>query len=94
MDMDPLEEVRNSVSPKLKYAKFDNVNLSNNDLSVINLRHSEIIDSNLTNTSLKNSDLSFSKSASRFFILFFEVRARGWEWRQSAQLDELSRLEQ
>ena len=60
LDMEPLELVRNVVSAKLEYTKFDNVNLSGNDLSVISLRHSEIIDSNLTNTSFKNSDLSFS----------------------------------
>ena len=60
LDMEPLELVRNVVSAKLEYTKFDNVNLSGNDLSVISLRHSEIIDSNLTNMSFKNSDLSFS----------------------------------
>ena len=60
MDMDPLEEVRNSVSPKLKYTKFDNVNLSDSDLSILNLSHSQIMDSDLTNVSLKHSDLSFS----------------------------------
>jgi len=60
INVDPLDLVRNAVSPKLEYSKFDNVNLSSNDLSVINLRHSEIIDSNLTNVSFKNSDLSFS----------------------------------
>ena len=60
MDMDPLEEVRNLVSPKLKYTKFDNVNLSDSDLSILNLSHSQIMDSDLTNVSLKHSDLSFS----------------------------------
>ena len=60
INTDPLDLVRNTFSVKLEYSKFDNVNLSSNDLSVINLRHSEIIDSNLTNVSFKNSDLSFS----------------------------------
>jgi len=60
IDMDPLEEVRNSVSAKLKYTKFDNVNLSDSDLSILNLSHSQIMDSDLTNVSLKHSDLSFS----------------------------------
>ena len=60
IDIDPLEEVRNSVSPKLKYTKFDNVNLSDSDLSILNLSHSQIMDSDLTNVSLKHSDLSFS----------------------------------
>jgi len=60
IDMDPLEEVRKSVSPKLKYATFDSVNLSGSDLSILNLSHSQIMDSDLTNVSLKHSDLSFS----------------------------------
>ena len=60
IDMDPLEVVRKSVSPKLKYAKFDNVNLSDSDLSILDLSHSQIMDSDLTNVSLKHSDLSFS----------------------------------
>ena len=45
--MEPLDLVRNTVSSKLEYTKFDTVNLSGNDLSVISLSHSEIIDSNL-----------------------------------------------
>jgi len=57
---DPLDLVRNSISAKLEYAEFHKVNLSDSDLSVINLSHSQIIDSNLTNVSLKHSDLSFS----------------------------------
>jgi len=60
INTDPLDLVRNTVSVKLEYSKFDNVNLSDNDLSVINLRHSQIIDSDLTNASFKHSDLSFS----------------------------------
>ena len=48
------------ISVKFDYSKFYNVNLSNNDLGLISLRHSEVIDSDLTNTFLKNSDLSFS----------------------------------
>ena len=60
INTDPLDLVRNSISAKLEYAKFDNVNLSDSDLSVINLSHSQIIDSNLTNASFKHSDLSFS----------------------------------
>jgi uncharacterized protein YjbI with pentapeptide repeats len=60
INTDPLDLVRNTISAKLEYSKFDNVNLSNNDLTVINLRHSQIIDSNLANASFKHSDLSFS----------------------------------
>ena len=60
INTDPLDLVRNTVSVKLEYSKFDNVNLSDSDLSVINLSHSQIIDSNLTNVSFKHSDLSFS----------------------------------
>jgi uncharacterized protein YjbI with pentapeptide repeats len=59
-DMNALDLVRNVVSPKLEYSKFDNVNLTDNDLSIINLSHSQITDSDLTNVSFKNSDLSFS----------------------------------
>ena len=58
--LDPLDLVRNMLSTKLEYTTFDTVNLSNNDLSVINLRYSQIIDSNLTNASFMHSDLSFS----------------------------------
>ena len=58
--VDPLDLVRNTISPKLEYVTFDNVDLRDNDLSLINLKHSQITDSNLANTSLKNSDLSFS----------------------------------
>ena len=60
INVDPLDLVRNIISPKLEYSKFDNVNLRDNDLSVINLSHSHIIYSDLTNVSFKNSDLSFS----------------------------------
>ena len=60
VNTDPLDLVRNSISAKLEYSTFDNVNLSDSDLSVINLSHSQIIDSNLTNASFKHSDLSFS----------------------------------
>jgi uncharacterized protein YjbI with pentapeptide repeats len=58
--VDPLDLVRNTISSKLEYVTFDNVDLRDNDLSLINLKHSQITDSNLVNTSLKNSDLSFS----------------------------------
>ena len=58
--VDPLDLVRNTISSKLEYVTFDNVDLRDNDLSLINLNHSQITDSNLTNASLKNSDLSFS----------------------------------
>ena len=60
VDTDALELVRNFVSVKLEYSKFDNVNLRDNDLSVMSLRHSQITDSDLTNVYFKNSDLSFS----------------------------------
>jgi len=60
INTDSLDLVRNTISVKLEYSKFDNVNLTDNDLSVINLRHSQIIDSDLTNASFKYSDLSFS----------------------------------
>ena len=59
-DADALDIIRNFVSAKLEYSKFDNVNLRDNDLSLISLNHSQIIDSDLTNVSFKNSDLSFS----------------------------------
>jgi len=54
------DQYRELISAKLDHSKFFNVNLSNNDLGLISLRHSEIIDSDLTNVFLKNSDLSFS----------------------------------
>jgi len=53
-------QYRENISTKLDYSKFYNVNLSDNDLGFISLRHSEIIDSDLTNITFKNADLSFS----------------------------------
>ena len=60
VNTDVLDWNRNSVSVKLEYVKFDNVNLRDSNLSLIRLNHSQIIDSDLTNVSFKNSDLSFS----------------------------------
>jgi len=57
---DKYELIRNTVSTKLEYSTFDNVNLRDSNLGLLRLNHSQIIDSDLTNVSFKNSDLSFS----------------------------------
>ena len=53
VNIDVLDWNRNSVSVKLEYVKFDNVNLRDNNLSLIRLNHSQIMDSDLTNVSFK-----------------------------------------